>query len=117
ARDPRTAAKGVRCLRHAGSRPPMDEAAQLQGDGVRDRSARRRPLSPDAAGAHRRIGDRQGNVQGITAPERIVFTWKSEGDGQQMGALPETLVTVTFAERKGEQGVETEVQLLHSVRR
>jgi len=31
-----------------------------------------------------------------------------------MAALPETLVTVTFNEREGENGPETEVQLLHS---
>ena len=53
-----------------------------------------------------------GTYKEITPPERIVFTWKWETD--PMGALPETLVTVTFSERKGEQGVETEVALLHS---
>jgi glutathione S-transferase len=53
-----------------------------------------------------------GAYKEVKSPERIVFTWKWEGE--QMGALPETLVTVTFTERKGEQGVETEVQLLHS---
>jgi glutathione S-transferase len=53
-----------------------------------------------------------GAYKEVTPPERIVFTWKWEGE--QMGALPETLVTVTFAERRGEQGPETEVQLLHS---
>jgi glutathione S-transferase len=53
-----------------------------------------------------------GTYKEITPPERIVFTWK--WDGERMAALPETLVTVTFTERKGEQGAETEVQLLHS---
>jgi glutathione S-transferase len=53
-----------------------------------------------------------GTYKEIAPPERIVFTWK--WDGEQMAALPETLVTVTFTERQGEQGAETEVQLLHS---
>jgi glutathione S-transferase len=53
-----------------------------------------------------------GTYKEIAPPERIVFTWK--WDGERMAALPETLVTVTFTERKGEEGAETEVQLLHS---
>jgi glutathione S-transferase len=53
-----------------------------------------------------------GTYEEIAPPDRIVFTWKWETE--PMGALPETLVTVTFAERQGEQGAETEVQLLHS---
>jgi glutathione S-transferase len=53
-----------------------------------------------------------GTYKEVTPPERIVFTWKWEGE--QMGALPETLVTVMFAERRGTEGAETEVQLLHS---
>ena len=53
-----------------------------------------------------------GTYKEIAPPERIAFTWKWDGD--QMAALPETLVTVTFSERKGEHGPETEVQLLHS---
>jgi glutathione S-transferase len=77
-------------------------------------------MDPRAGGRYRvtmqpRIGEGAtvvGTYKEITPPERIVFTWKWEGE--QMGALPETLVTVTFAERRGEQGVETEVALLHS---
>ena len=90
----------------------MDGAAQLQGDCARDGSARRRPLSRDDAAAHGESATVNGTYKEITPPERIVFTWKWEGE--QMGALPETLVTVTFTERQGEQGAETEVQLLHS---
>jgi len=53
-----------------------------------------------------------GGTYKEVSPERIVFTWM--WDGGPMGELPETLVTVTLAERKGEHGPETEVQLLHS---
>jgi glutathione S-transferase len=53
-----------------------------------------------------------GIYKEVSAPERIVFTWK--WDGEQMGALPETLVTVTLTERRGSEGAETEVQLLHT---
>ena len=62
-----------------------------------------------------RLGDTstiKGAYKEVTPPERIVFTWG--WDGEQMAAIPETLVTVTFTERKGEQGAETEVRLLHS---
>lgn len=62
-----------------------------------------------------RMGDTasiKGTYKEVTPPERIVFTWGPEGE--QMAAIPETLVTVTFTERKGEEGVETEVRLLHS---
>jgi glutathione S-transferase len=53
-----------------------------------------------------------GEYREIKAPERLVFTWKWEGE--EMGAMGETLVTVTLDERRGEHGVETEVRLLHS---
>jgi glutathione S-transferase len=53
-----------------------------------------------------------GEYREIKAPERIVFTWKWEGDA--MGGMGETLVTVTLDERRGEHGVETEVRLHHS---
>jgi glutathione S-transferase len=53
-----------------------------------------------------------GEYREIKAPERLVFTWKWEGE--EMGAMGETLVTVTLAERRGEQGIETELSLLHS---
>ena len=53
-----------------------------------------------------------GVYREIAAPERLVFTWKWEGE--QMGAMGESLVTVSLEERRGEQGVETEVRLLHS---
>src|SRR5580765_2476231 len=74
-------------------------------------------MEPRAGGHYRltmqhRHGDTStvnGTYKEITPPERIVFTWK--WDGERMAALPETLVTVTFTERKGEQGAETEVQL------
>ncbi len=77
-------------------------------------------VEPRAGGHYRltmqhRHGDTStvnGTYKEITPPERIVFTWK--WDGERMAALPETLVTVTFTERKGEEGAETEVQLLHS---
>lgn len=77
-------------------------------------------MEPRAGGRYRltmqhRHGDTStvnGTYKEITPPERIVFTWK--WDGERMAALPETLVTVTFTERKGEEGAETEVQLLHS---
>ena len=77
-------------------------------------------IDPRAGGRYRvtmqpRTGEAatvNGTYREVTPPERIVFTWKWEGE--QMGALPETLVTVTFAERSGEQGDETEVRLLHS---
>jgi glutathione S-transferase len=77
-------------------------------------------MEPRAGGRYRltmqhRHGDTasvNGTYKEITPPERIVFTWK--WDGEQMAALPETLVTVTFTERRGAEGAETEVQLLHS---
>jgi glutathione S-transferase len=53
-----------------------------------------------------------GEYREIKAPERLVFTWKWEGEA--MGAMGETLVTVTFVERRGEHGVETKLSLLHS---
>ena len=53
-----------------------------------------------------------GEYREIASPERLSFTWKWEGE--PMGALPETLVTVTLTERRAEHGVETEVKLLHS---
>ena len=77
-------------------------------------------MDPRTGGGYRltmqhRMGDTasiKGTYKEVTPPERIVFTWKPESE--QMAAIPETLVTVTFTERKGEDGVETEVQLLHS---
>jgi len=53
-----------------------------------------------------------GTYKELTPPERIVFTWG--WDGQSHAPMPETLVTVTFTERKGAEGPETEVVLLHS---
>jgi len=53
-----------------------------------------------------------GVYREIAAPSRILFTWKWEGE--EMGAMGETLVTVTLDERQGEHGVETEVRLQHS---
>ena len=53
-----------------------------------------------------------GEYREIASPERLSFTWKWEGE--PMGALPETLVTVTLIERRAGDGVETEVKLLHS---
>jgi glutathione S-transferase len=53
-----------------------------------------------------------GEYREIKAPERLTFTWK--WDTQPMASLPETLVTVSFEERKGKDGVETEVTLLHT---
>ena len=53
-----------------------------------------------------------GEYREIKAPERLTFTWKWEGE--TMGALPETLITVTLAEKKGADGIETELTLLHS---
>ena len=53
-----------------------------------------------------------GEYREVKAPERLVFTWRWES--KQMGGIGETLITVTFDERRGEQGVETEVRLLHS---
>jgi glutathione S-transferase len=53
-----------------------------------------------------------GVYREITPPSRLVFTWKWEGE--DMGAMGETLVTVSLDERLGEHGVETVVQLLHS---
>lgn len=52
-----------------------------------------------------------GEYREIKPPERLVFTWKWDG---KMGEMGETLVTVTFDERRGEQGVETEVRMHHS---
>ena len=77
-------------------------------------------MDPRAGGRYRltmqhRTGETStvnGTYKEVAPPERIVFTWKWEGE--QMGAVPETLVTVTFAERQGEQGIATEMQLLHS---
>lgn len=60
------------------------------------------------SGAAERVG---GEYREIKPPERLVFTWKWEG---QMGAIGETLITVSLDERHGEQGIETEVRLLHS---
>lgn len=53
-----------------------------------------------------------GVYREIASPSRLVFTWKWEGE--EMGAMGETLVTVTLDERRGEHGVETEVRLQHS---
>ncbi len=53
-----------------------------------------------------------GVYREIAPPSRLVFTWKWEGE--DMGAMGETLVTVTLNERRGEHGVETEVQLQHA---
>jgi glutathione S-transferase len=53
-----------------------------------------------------------GVYREINSPSRLVFTWKWEGE--EMGAMGETLVTVTLDERRGEHGVETELRLLHS---
>lgn len=53
-----------------------------------------------------------GVYREVAPPERLVFTWKWEGG--EMGAMGESLVTVTLAERRGENGIETEVRLLHS---
>lgn len=53
-----------------------------------------------------------GEYRETKAPERLTFTWKWES--QPMSALPETLVTVSLAERRGEDGVETELTLLHT---
>ncbi len=61
------------------------------------------------SGAAETVG---GEYREIKAPERLVFTWKWES--KQMGGIGETLITVTLDERRGEQGVETEVRLLHS---
>lgn len=53
-----------------------------------------------------------GEYRDVRPPEKLTFTWKWEGE--TMGGLPETLVTVTFDERRGEHGPETELTLLHS---
>ena len=53
-----------------------------------------------------------GVYREVAAPSRLVFTWKWEGE--EMGAMGETLVTVSLDERRGEHGVETELRLLHS---
>ena len=53
-----------------------------------------------------------GVYREVAAPQRLVFTWKWEGE--QMGAMGESLVTITLEERRGEQGPETEIRLLHS---
>jgi len=77
-------------------------------------------LDPRAGGRYRltmkpRTGESHtvgGEYHEVKAPERLTFTWKWEGE--PMGSLPETLVTVTLVERKGEHGVETDLTLLHS---
>lgn len=53
-----------------------------------------------------------GEYREVMAPERLVFTWNWESE--QMSAIGETLITVSFAEHRAEHGVETEVCLLHS---
>jgi glutathione S-transferase len=53
-----------------------------------------------------------GVYREVAAPSRLVFTWKWEGE--DMGAMGETLVTVSLDERRGEHGIETELRLLHS---
>ena len=53
-----------------------------------------------------------GEYREIKPPERITFTWKWETE--PMSNLPETLVTVSLAERRGENGPETDLTLLHS---
>jgi len=53
-----------------------------------------------------------GEYREIKAPERITFTWKWESE--PMSNLPETLVTVSLVERRGENGPETDLTLLHS---
>jgi len=49
-----------------------------------------------------------GEYREVRAPERLVFTWRWEGEA--MGAMGESLVTVTFAQ----QGDDTEVRVLHT---
>lgn len=49
-----------------------------------------------------------GEYREVKPPERLVFTWKWEGE--QMAAMGESLVTVTLTEKAG----ETEVRLHHS---
>jgi glutathione S-transferase len=49
-----------------------------------------------------------GEYREVKPPERLVFTWKWEGEA--MAAMGETLVTVMLAEKDG----LTEVKLLHS---
>jgi glutathione S-transferase len=68
----------------------------------------RMTMQPRSGDAHTVVGE----YREIAPPERLSFTWKWEGEA--MGGLPETLVTVTLIERRAEQGVETEVKLLHS---
>jgi glutathione S-transferase len=61
-----------------------------------------------------RIGESHtvgGEYHEVKVPERLTFT---EMGRRTMGSLPETLVTVTLVERKGEHGVETDLTLLHS---
>lgn len=53
-----------------------------------------------------------GEYREVKAPERLVFTWNWES--KEMGTIGETLITVTFDERRAEHGVETDVRLLHS---
>ncbi len=49
-----------------------------------------------------------GEYREVRAPERLVFTWRWEGEA--MGAMGESLVTVTFAQH----GDDTEVRVLHT---
>jgi len=53
-----------------------------------------------------------GVYREIAPPGRLVFTWKWEGE--PMAAMGESLVTITLEERRGEQGPETNVRLMHS---
>jgi glutathione S-transferase len=64
---------------------------------------------------HHRTGETYvvgGVYRELKSPEKIVFTWKWETE--PMSALGETLVSVMLEERRGEHGVETVLELLHS---
>jgi len=88
--------------------------------GPRGFSVTEATIDPRVGGRYRFSGRTRGGddyavggvYREVAAPERLVFTWKWEGE--QMGAIGESLVTVTLAERRGEQGVETELRLMHS---
>ena len=72
-------------------------AHHLEGE-LRPGGAWRLCLRPDDGGKDLCQG---GVYREVVAPERLVFTFAWEGEGENGGPGPETLVTVTFAEHEG----------------
>jgi uncharacterized protein YndB with AHSA1/START domain len=72
-------------------------ARNVEGD-LQPGGAWRLCLRPDNGGRDLWQG---GIYREVVAPERLVFTFAWEGEGEDGGPGPETLITITFAEHEG----------------